>query len=196
MRGGRALVAAVVSRKLCLKSRVSRWEIWILAGLPRMLYTYVCVCACVYVCTLVQGGSVSYAQEWAVGANITGVWLPRDYRRAALFHPFPYYSRPRERHHLRRRHRPPRGGLSLRARSARSPKIPWNFNAESLLRARRAGCVLIWAPGLGPGRRERDTWREIIWNTLYQNMSLNPWTCEFFYQTYTQNLQKHYSLFK
>jgi len=43
---------------------------------------------------LVQGGSVSYAQEWAVGANITGVWLPRDHR-AALFHPLPYYSRPR-----------------------------------------------------------------------------------------------------
>jgi hypothetical protein len=33
---------------------------------------------------LVQGGSVSYAQEWAVGANITGVWLPRDHR-APLF---------------------------------------------------------------------------------------------------------------
>lgn len=48
------------------------------------------MCVCAGVCVrarvdmLVQGGSVSYAQEWAVGANITGVWLPRDHR-APLF---------------------------------------------------------------------------------------------------------------
>lgn len=36
--------------------------------------------------TLAQGGTVSYAQEWAMGANITGVWLPWD--RHGSFPPF------------------------------------------------------------------------------------------------------------
>lgn len=153
MRVGCALVAAVVSRKLCLKSRVFRWEIWILAGLPRMLYTRVCVYVCV--CTLVQGGSVSYAQEWAVGANITGVWLPRDHRRAALFHPFPYYSRPRERHHLRRRHRPRAAAYLSELVPHDRPKSHENFNAESLLRARIVGCVCVDAE-LGTGTSEND----------------------------------------
>jgi len=49
-----------------------------------------CVCAGVCGgCVLAQGGSVSYAQEWAVGANITGVWLPRDHHRRRSFPPFP-----------------------------------------------------------------------------------------------------------
>ena len=49
------------------------------------------------------------------------------------FPPFPVlFASARKQHHLRRRHRP--HAAYLQTRSARSPEIPWNFNAESLLR--------------------------------------------------------------
>jgi len=85
-------------------------------------------CVCAGVCggrVLAQGGSVSYAQEWAVGANITGVWLPRDHRRRRSFPPFPVlFASARERHHLRRGHRPRAPRVSPASRSTRSPEIP------------------------------------------------------------------------
>lgn len=92
MRTGALWPTWLFPRKLCLKSRVSRWEIWILAGLPPTYVRVLYVCACRYVGPRRLG---LLCAGMGCGNQYHRGMAPAGSPRAALFRPFPYYSRPR-----------------------------------------------------------------------------------------------------
>lgn len=105
-------------------------------------YMYTCACtyvaARVFVCRVVR---VCRSKAVRSPMRRNGLWEPISPGygsrgiTAALFHPFPYYSRPRKRHHLRR-HRPPRVSPSSFRSIARNPmKFQCGIPIKGRLRA-------------------------------------------------------------